>query len=354
MACATVPASGATTSNWIPGLRETLDSYLSPDALNALPVPHIPVASKQAKQGNRALMFHCSSQFGHNRIELPMLSWEPRVPILIPMNDVIEKAIGQGSVEIVKLLGKMGLDWWQAHRERSQERLDKLGCRTGNILNIGSVVAEPVPDKIAIPILDAASLEDDETLQEKWAGLLASAADPASRDIVHPSFPEMLKTFSPQEAKFLDACRDEVDKNGRGGTVLGVRLQLKAMYVNMGLTRLKDVALTMGVLNEHPEESRADEREFSVALDHLEALKLLDRNATSNMKDYLEGVLNQFESGRGSRSRFHISQEPRTETTYRLTALGMDFVRACRGPAPRGDGNQLEVVERPSDAGYAA
>ena len=64
--------------------------------------------------------------------------------------------------------------------------------------------------KTLVPILDAGSLEEDESMINKWAALLATAADPGSRIDVLPSFPEVLKELSPKEALALDTIYDDV------------------------------------------------------------------------------------------------------------------------------------------------
>jgi hypothetical protein len=62
-----------------------------------------------------------------------------------------------------------------------------------------------VPIKLLFPLLEGASLEEDEDLHTMWAALLANASDERSSSIVvHPSFPSTLRALSPTEAKFLD------------------------------------------------------------------------------------------------------------------------------------------------------
>ena len=65
-----------------------------------------------------------------------------------------------------------------------------------------------IPLKTLFPLLDYSSLEDDENMQARWAALLANAANPDSSVEVPPSFPEILKTLSPDEAKLLDGIYD--------------------------------------------------------------------------------------------------------------------------------------------------
>lgn len=51
---------------------------------------------------------------------------------------------------------------------------------------------------------EAFSMEDDDTVQELWAGLLASAMDPDSGTTVSKAFVDLLKSIGPAEAAFLE------------------------------------------------------------------------------------------------------------------------------------------------------
>jgi hypothetical protein len=63
---------------------------------------------------------------------------------------------------------------------------------------------QPVEPKILLPLVQAASLEADETLVEKWAALLANAADPTQKAKVQPSFVEAVRQLTPADAQLLE------------------------------------------------------------------------------------------------------------------------------------------------------
>lgn len=67
--------------------------------------------------------------------------------------------------------------------------------------------------KTLVSILENGSLEEGDTIQDKWAALLANAADPGKRYSVKPSFAEILKELSPLEVVLLDKMFDEVNQN---------------------------------------------------------------------------------------------------------------------------------------------
>jgi hypothetical protein len=62
---------------------------------------------------------------------------------------------------------------------------------------------KPVEPKVLLPLVQAASLESDPVLAEKWAALLANAADPAKRIAMHPSYADVLRQLSPLDAQVL-------------------------------------------------------------------------------------------------------------------------------------------------------
>jgi len=59
-----------------------------------------------------------------------------------------------------------------------------------------------VPKKLFLPLVEAAALEDDDDMIERWANLLASAATDNS---VLPSYVRLLSELSPAEARILDS-----------------------------------------------------------------------------------------------------------------------------------------------------
>ncbi len=61
---------------------------------------------------------------------------------------------------------------------------------------------EPLPPRISIPLIESASLEDNEILQEMWANLLVDAATHLSSR--HNIFVDIMSQIGPEEAKFLE------------------------------------------------------------------------------------------------------------------------------------------------------
>ncbi len=66
----------------------------------------------------------------------------------------------------------------------------------------------PVPLNVAIPIFEAASLEEDDDLQDLWARLLVNSADANSGIQVKRGLVSILQDFSQMEARLLQAIHD--------------------------------------------------------------------------------------------------------------------------------------------------
>jgi hypothetical protein len=86
------------------------------------------------------------------------------------------------------------------------ERQVRLIKRSEDFLNeVGlSNPTRPVPMKIAIPLIWAASLEEDDDLQDRWAKLLVNAGNANSGIAVKRSYISILEDLSPMDAKILE------------------------------------------------------------------------------------------------------------------------------------------------------
>ena len=83
--------------------------------------------------------------------------------------------------------------------KRAEEFLEQQGLQAPT---------RSVPMKVAIPILEAASMEENDELQDIWARLLVNAADADSGADVTRSFVTVLQDFGPLEAQLLQAVHD--------------------------------------------------------------------------------------------------------------------------------------------------
>jgi hypothetical protein len=65
---------------------------------------------------------------------------------------------------------------------------------------------QAVPLKLLFPLLEGASLEEDEDIHTMWSALLANSSHPSSLNLVLPSFAEVLRVLTPEEARLLNAA----------------------------------------------------------------------------------------------------------------------------------------------------
>ena len=72
-----------------------------------------------------------------------------------------------------------------------------------------------VPPKIALPIIEEASLEDDPNLQYLWNHLLANAMNPNFNDEIRYGFIEMIKGITGIEAKLLHEFYEVLRKENK-------------------------------------------------------------------------------------------------------------------------------------------
>jgi hypothetical protein len=89
-------------------------------------------------------------------------------------------------------------------RWERQQRLIQRSEEFMHSLGMGGPT-RAVPLKIAIPLLQGASLEDDDTLQDLWAKLLVNAADEDNPVTIQRMFIDILENIGPLEARILDA-----------------------------------------------------------------------------------------------------------------------------------------------------
>lgn len=72
-----------------------------------------------------------------------------------------------------------------------------------------------VPPKLALPIIEEASLEDDPDLQRLWNNLLANAMNPSFNDEIRYGFIEMIKQITGIEAKLLNMFYETLKREGK-------------------------------------------------------------------------------------------------------------------------------------------
>jgi len=178
----------------------------------------------------------------------------------------------------VGLLLALPVKWWRFKysfeiMQRAKKFLDEKGVK-----------AQPVSLKLLAPILEQGCLEEDDSMVDRWAALLAAAADPKSAQSVLPSFPEILRQLSAKEAAILD--------------------KLYGVFVVAG-TKRQDLTTFFIPVEENFDNFSGDE--FVIAFDNLKRL----------------GLLKSFEG---------VDSPAMYPKNLVLTRFGLAFVSACRPP----------------------
>jgi Abortive infection alpha len=171
--------------------------------------------------------------------------------------------------------------------------------KTERILREAGLPANAVPTRLLLPIMEASSVENTETLQEMWAGLLATASQ--QTDSVSPSFIETLKQLTPDEARHLEViCQETLKFFKKEGLTDGTELVLWAFGPR----------------------SYVGPKEFvvppSVYPDTYERLGLIRRNYKVN--SYFDG--------------FEAKVSSEVDGWYEFTEYAIRFLDACHGPLP--------------------
>jgi hypothetical protein len=119
--------------------------------------------------------------------------------IFAPYHDLISKLLGPAATEV-------GLSWGDSVKVWRLERQLRLLKEVKRMLDVTSGEIKPIAPRLFFPVFEAASIEDDDEMQTRWAALLANEA--TSFESVHPSFVEILKQLAPADAQLLDKIFD--------------------------------------------------------------------------------------------------------------------------------------------------
>lgn len=110
----------------------------------------------------------------------------------------IGKIVGDAVVEV----GGAIHDWAKFFRYKNLLRLqDKVEDIHSARKLQGKII--PIPPRFAVPLLQAASQEDDNSIQDMWAGLIANATDPEKHLEPKKIFIEILSSLEPLDANIL-------------------------------------------------------------------------------------------------------------------------------------------------------
>jgi hypothetical protein len=94
------------------------------------------------------------------------------------------------------------------------ERKLRLAERGREILHQRGIQGplRPIPYKLALPIVEHASLEDNDELQDLWANLLASAVDPKFEGLIRAAYIDIIKQLEVVDVHILNAVYESYEQ----------------------------------------------------------------------------------------------------------------------------------------------
>lgn len=119
--------------------------------------------------------------------------------------DVAEKVSGFLKMifgDAFKELGASLHDWCKYFRYTQLLRIQHKVSEIHRERGIEGGVA-PIPLRYAIPLIQGASQEDEDTIQDLWAGLIANTTDPERRLTINKVYIQILTALEPLDALLL-------------------------------------------------------------------------------------------------------------------------------------------------------
>jgi hypothetical protein len=116
--------------------------------------------------------------------------------LLAPVTDILRQLLGSAATEV-------GLSFGDSARVWRLKRAVKLLEKVRRIADEAGLELKTVTPRLLFPILEAGLLEDDESMQNRWAALLANNAAGTHLDRVYP---EILRQLSAADAQLLRMC----------------------------------------------------------------------------------------------------------------------------------------------------
>jgi hypothetical protein len=213
---------------------------------------------------------------------------------LKPFSDLINQLFGEA-------LSELGGIWKDSLAARRLIRRVRLLKHVQATIEEAGFTPKQIEDKIWVPVLQEAALQDDETIAHMWANLLANAANPVQETAVLPIFTAILKELGPNDAVFLGDFYDAMNTTSYGP--LGCSyLDLEQFYPHRNQDDVNS--------------KKIPSLPLLITLQTLEKAGLLLKNFAAPVQDETSPVRDQVPLYQG----------------YWISALGKAFVEACRRP----------------------
>jgi hypothetical protein len=249
----------------------------------------------------------------------------------IVMDEHLTKAVSDITGLISKLGGPLceefGLILADKAREYRARNAVKIFLRTQCMLKHAGISPKAIPPRLLLPAFEASSVEDNDVLQERWAALIANAASTGGSGTVLPSFVEVLKQLTPEEAIFLIKIRQQ---KATTFELAGVRvLGAHPVPADRGRPLGGFQALRSIYIVGQPSAIKDNIEKLSLIVNDLVRLGILDR-----MPWYPSDIIQESPfSANLNMLSMHETHSP-GESDYFLTPFGVAFIDACTAPLP--------------------
>jgi len=210
---------------------------------------------------------------------------------LLPFQKLLDQLLGPAAKVVGQSFGEQLQVWQFKRRLRFVREMKRLVDESGMKIN-------PVATRLFFPVLEAASIEDDDDMQTRWAALIANEATTVGS--VHPSFIEILRQMAPDDAHMIDRLYD---------------------HCLSRLTRKVTPWVDSVSLAEQERRIQMGENPY-IPFNNLVRLGLIETVYTIDKRSV------KITSSRGRKTKF----EGKLDQHYELGDLAYLFVQACRAP----------------------
>jgi hypothetical protein len=208
--------------------------------------------------------------------------------MFVPLHQLLDKLQGPAAAEVGLSLGDSVKVWRLKRQVRLLQEVKRLLEHTCKDI-------KPIATRLFFPILDAASIEDDDEMQTRWAALLANEA--TNSGVVHPSYIEILRQLAPGDAQLLDRLCDWCERH-----------------------KIHRITNRYSIpINERDREMVAILESCGTSLENLIRLGLIQSGYNMPNRGYETNVPSDLDSW------------------YEVSEFALRFVRACRAPADSPD-----------------
>ncbi|MBS1972663.1 MAG: DUF4393 domain-containing protein [Bdellovibrionales bacterium] len=130
--------------------------------------------------------------------------------------------------EPMKELSGILSDKLKFYRWRNQQQ---ILLKAAEYLRSNNILTRKIPLRELIPLLEYSSMEDEELLQDLWAGILANSANSNSSNRSNLVFIEILKSLSKMEAEILQVISSIPNCMNPNGVILTTYLPATAQMM---------------------------------------------------------------------------------------------------------------------------